>query len=101
MATYQELFDLANESSLRNRIAVACLIAAEAIRIENVNTTNHANRLLWAKSAFTDYRGAGERMLPAVLAQNASLTKAQLLAATDAAMQTAVNNAVDVFATGS
>ncbi len=98
MATYTELYDLMNESALRNKVAVACLVAAEAVRLEAEGTANHANRLTWAKATFTDPRAAGERMLPAILAQNATLTKAQILAASDGALQTAVNSAVNVFA---
>jgi hypothetical protein len=30
MATYKDLFDLRNNAELRNRVAVACVIAAEA-----------------------------------------------------------------------
>lgn len=89
-----------NDSALRNRVSVACLVAAEAVRVEAVNVPNHANRLSWAKATFVDARGTGERMLPAILAQNAALTRAQILAATDSALQTAVIAAVDVFATG-
>lgn len=100
MATYTELFDLMNDSALRNRVSVACLVAAEAVRVEAAGTANHANRLLWAKATFADARGAGERMLPAILAQNSGLTRAQILAAADSALQSAVNAAVDVFATG-
>ena len=98
MATYTELYDLMNESALRNRVAVACLVAAEAVRNEAAATANHDNRLAWAKATFTDPQATGERMLPAILAQNASLTRAQILAADDTALQTAVNNAVNVFA---
>ena len=98
MASYLELYDLMNESALRNRVAVACLVAAEAVRNEAVGTANHDNRLAWAKATFTDPQAASARMLPAILAQNASLTRAQILAATDGALQTAVNNAVNVFA---
>ena len=100
MATYTELFDLMNDSALRNRVSVACLVAAEAVRIEAGSVPNHANRLAWAKAAFSGPRETGERMLPAILAQNAGLTRAQILAAADSALQTAVNAAVDVFATG-
>ncbi len=39
-------------------------------------------------------------MLWAILAQNNSLTSAQITGAADSAILTAVNNAVNVFATG-
>lgn len=101
MALYQELYDLCNDSSLKNRTAIACVIAANAIRTEAGATANHANRLLWAKAALANPVGEAARMLPAVLAQNVASTVAQIQAATDATLQTAVNNAVDLFATGS
>lgn len=100
MATYTELFGLRANDALRNRITVACIIAAEAVRVENESTANHANRLLWAKSVFANPLAESDRMLWAVLAQNAAITLAQITGATDAQIQTAVNNAVNVFATG-
>ena len=100
MATYTELFDLRNNSGLQNRITVACVIQAEAIRSEDGGTANHAVRLLWAKSVFADPAQAGAQMLWAVLAGNASATVAQITGATDAQILTKVAAAVDVFATG-
>ena len=103
MATYSELYDIAtnNNGSLLNRITTACVIAAEAIRVESGATTNHANRLLWAKFVLQQPRMQAEKMIWAILAQNASATVAQINAATDATIQTAVGNAVDVLANGS
>ena len=45
MATYAELMTLFNYNPLANKIVVACIVAAEAIRSEDPATTNHANRL--------------------------------------------------------
>jgi len=101
MATYIELFNLAGASALRNRVAVAYTIAAEAVRTEDEGTANHANRILWAKGVFENPGTEAGRMLAAILAQNKDLTVAQIQGVTDAALQTAVNNAVNVFATGS
>lgn len=100
MATYIELFALRANDTLRNRITVACTIAANAIRNEAEATTNHANRLLWAKAVFVNPDAEGQRMLWAVLAQNAAVTTAQILNASDETVQAAVNAAVNVFATG-
>ena len=100
MATLAELYDARNNSSLRNKITAAVAIAAEAIRLENVNTANHANRLTWAKQAFTNPAGIAENIMWAVLAANESATAAQIAAVSDASIKTAVNAAVDVFATG-
>jgi hypothetical protein len=100
MATYAELFDLRSNSPLLNRIMVACIVAAETIRGEDGGTANHANRLLWAKAVFANPDAEASRMMMAVLAQNKDATIGQITGATDAAVQTAVDAAIDVFATG-
>jgi hypothetical protein len=100
MATYAELFDLKSNTAFKNKIAVACIVAAEAIRNELTSVANHANRLVWAASVFKTPEVESERMLWAVLAANKSATTAQITGATDATIQTAVDNAVNVFAVG-
>jgi len=100
MATYTELYELGSNSALRNRITGACLVAAQAVMAEATATANHANRLLWARDAFADPNGMGQKMLMAALAQNAALTVAQITAASDAALLSAVQAAINVFATG-
>ncbi len=101
MATYLELRALFNESDLVNKLQVACLVAAEAIRIEDGGTTNHANRLIWAKACFDNPQDKAEKLLMAVLASNKDLTVVQITGASDAALQTKVDAAIDVFADGS
>ena len=100
MATYTELYSLQSDDSLRNKVAVACIVAAEAIRVEDGGTANHANRLLWAKASFEDPIGAAEPMLRALLAANKAATEANISGASDVSIQTNVDAAVDIFATG-
>ena len=100
MATYSELRQLFGHGDLRNKIEVACIIAAEAIRTEDVATTNHANRILWAKKAFSNPNGIRDEMLMALLAANQEATVAAITGATDAVIQAKVDAAVDVFADG-
>jgi hypothetical protein len=100
MATYTELRTLINDSTLKDKVAIACLIAAETIRTEDVGTTNHANRVKWAKKVLIDPDGNADDMLRALLAQNAAATVATITSATDATIQTAVNAAVNIFADG-
>ena len=100
MATYAELLQAAENEALNKRVRVACIVAAEVIRSENPATTNHANRLLWAKAVFSNPGDAAQKMLWAALAQNRAMTLAQITGADDVAVQNAVNSAVDVFATG-
>lgn len=100
MATLAELATLLNDPALTSKTKAACLVAAQAIQAEDVNTANHANRLKWAKQTFIDPDGAGQRLLRAVLAANASATLAQINAAADSSIQSAVNAAVNTFADG-
>src|SRR5262245_18136145 len=99
--TYTELFQTAPNGVLLGRITAAVAIAANTINSEDGGTTNHANRLLWAKSVCANPAAEANRIVWMVLAQNAGITVASLMAATDAQVQTAVNNVINLFATGS
>jgi len=101
MATYMELKALFNHSDLQDKVQVACIVAAETIRSEDPGTSNHTNRLLWAKAAFEDPRSTQNEMLMALLAANKDASVASITGATDSAIQTKVDDAVDVFADGS
>jgi len=98
MATYDELLLASEDPGLRKKVKVACVVASEAIRVENTGTANHAARLTWAKAVFANPEQEAARMLWAVLAQNKSATLAQITGASDATVQTAVDAAVNVFA---
>lgn len=100
MATYTELYSLRNDSPLRNRVVVACLVSAEVVMAEVDTTPNHVNRLAWAASVFANSVAEAGRMFMAVLAANKSITIAQIQAATDEQIQTNVDNHIDLFATG-
>jgi hypothetical protein len=100
MATYAELNSLQNNDTIIEKVRVACVIAAEVIRGESGETDNHANRRLWAAAVFANPRGEGTRMLWAVIAANRDNTLEQIAGASDAQVQTAVDAAVDLFATG-
>jgi hypothetical protein len=100
MATYDELYSLRNNSALKNKVEIATVIAAETIMNEDGGTTNHANRLIWASAVFANPKAEANRMFMAVLAANADQTVVQITGATDAAIQTNVDDHVDLFATG-
>ncbi len=100
MATYAELFDLKSNSALLNRITTAAAIAADAIRLEDGGTANHANRLIWAKQAFVDPESTAKQMIWGLLAINKAATASNIQNATDAAILTNVQALVDVYATG-
>lgn len=98
MATYLELRQLSENSNLRIRCAVACVIAAESIRTESESTLNHANKMLWAKSVFSNPDAVSQSVLWAVLAANSSFSVEAIQAASDLTLQNAVNNAINIFA---
>lgn len=100
MATYAELYNLRNDSALRNKVVVAVIVAAETIMNEDGGTANHANRLIWAGSVFANPGFEADRMFMAVLAANSDLTVTQIQEASDAAIQTNVDAHIDLFATG-
>lgn len=100
MATYNELLSLFNHNDLKNRIIVACIVAANTIRKEDAGTTNHANRLLWARDAFANPTQQASQMLMALLAENKAATVAAITSVSDADLQTLVDAAVNVFAAG-
>lgn len=101
MATNEEIYGLWNESALKNRVVSQMIISAEAVMKELDTVPNHVNRLIWAKAAFTSPRSEGDRMFMAVLAANRDATVEQILGASDAAIQTNVDDHVDLFADGS
>jgi hypothetical protein len=101
MATYTELRQIFGHGDLLNRVEVACIVAAEKVRVEDAGTANHANRLLWDKATFSSSRRVAELMLMSLLAANRVLTTAQLTGVADESLQTAVDGAVNLFADGS
>jgi hypothetical protein len=100
MATYDELLQAAADTGLINHVRVAVFVSATNIMTEATATTNHANRLLWAKTVFNDPAAAGAKMMWPVLAQNKTATLAAITGADDATVQAAVDAAVNVFAQG-
>lgn len=97
MASYLELVEASQNSNLRHRIAVACVVEAETIRTEIDTTPNHALRLAWAKSVYKAPGTAADAFIWPVLAQNKAATLTQIVDASDAAIQTAVGAAIAVF----
>lgn len=98
MATYQDLLTAAQNDGLKQKVRVGCMIAANSIMTENPATTNHAARMAWARSVYENPEVIGKRMLWAVIAQNNAVALSAITGASDAAVQTAVNAAVDMFA---
>jgi hypothetical protein len=101
MATYDELLTIATSPSgdnLRKKLRVAVVVAADVVRVENISTPNHTNRLAWARQVMTNPDAEAARMQWAVLGQNRAFTAAQITGADDTTVQTAVNGAIDLLA---
>lgn len=100
MATFDELLAATNNTPLFDHVRVATFVAATDIMTEDPATLNHTNRLLWAKKVFQDPDIIGKKMMYPVLAQNRAAAIADILGADDATVLSAVNSAINVFATG-
>jgi hypothetical protein len=94
MATYAELIQAAGDSALIDKVRVACVIAADAIRQNGAAT---AAQKAWARGVFNNPETPQTGLLWAVLAQNKASTLAAILGATDTQVQTAVDAAVALF----
>lgn len=97
MATYLELYDLHNDESLRHRVAVAVTIKAQSLL--NLATPT-AGQVTWAIEALNNPLTKTDQLFRYVLAVNNALTTAQITSATDSAIQTQINSAVDKIISG-
>ena len=95
MASYEEIRTLFNDSALRNRTATAVIIAANGILGETAPVD--VARKAWANKAFSNPESEAKRVLMAVLAANNGATVPQIQGASDSALQTNVDNAIDLF----
>ena len=91
MATYTELFDLRNDSVLRNKIAVAVVVSAEG----KLAGTPTAEEAAWAVDVISNPDGTAKQVINLVLAANKDATPSAILAATDAAIQANVDAVID------
>ncbi len=94
MATLSELQDLAHNNDLRGKIERAITIKALAVTKE---ATPSAGRLQWGEDALASPDTQIQLMLNYVLAENAAAAIAQITSATDASIQTNVDDAVDAL----
>lgn len=93
MATYTELRQLFSNPDLREKVEVAVIIAANDL----ISGTPTAAQTAWAAQCFASPANEASKALMAVLASNAALTTAQILAATDEQLQMRVDAAVQTL----
>ena len=101
MAALTELRNLRSDVTMLQKVEGAVLIAADTIYNESAATTNHANRIIWAKQAMERPSGKTQAVWNAMLAANNTATVATILALFDSTIQTAVDTSIDLFADGS
>jgi hypothetical protein len=98
MATLEELSGLPGGpgwDDLILKIKAAVIIKAHAL----LTGTPTAGETAWAEEALTNPQNKSEIIIFYVLAANAGVTTAQILNASDSAIQTNVNSAVDQLVT--
>ncbi len=97
MATYTELFGLRSNSALINRIAVAVTIKAQTY----IDTTpSVSDELAWASRVLSAPGTEAQKMLYYLVAVDNTASISQITGASDAAVQTRVDAAVDALVAG-
>ena len=101
MANYTELSALrgnAGWDGLIERISIACIVMAHAITQE---ATPVEKRIAWARSTVKDPRAAAYcivwNVISAAYAANPNITTAQIMGASDAAIQTIVDSTIPML----
>lgn len=96
MATYEELYDLRSNTLLRNKVAVAVVVAAEA----KLTGTPTAAEAKWARSVVANPNNAANETLNLVLAANKDIAAGAISSASDTAIQSNVDSVVDGLIAG-
>jgi hypothetical protein len=79
MADYEDLYQLFNDSALRNRVIVATVVSAHALLAGNPTLNDRA----WFAAVMANPRNEGSKAFMAVLAANAGLAIASITGAGD------------------
>jgi len=98
MASYAEIYDIANDNAFLHRMSVAIVFAVDDIRQDATPPANQADRLLWTEKVMQNPTVAAKAMAWAVLSNYRDLTYAAITGASDSALQTVVNDTIDLFA---
>lgn len=102
MATLAELSTLINEGGpFADKVKAAILKTSIAVAFEDPGTTNHANRLALAKSFLSDPNGNYQKVMRYVIAANAAETLVDILALSDATIQSHCDASLAILADGS
>lgn len=97
MATYADLYAIKNDASLLGKVAVAVIKKAQLL-LDGVAPTS--NQLTWVEKALSNPEAVARVLLNYVIVVNSTLTVAQIQGASDTAVQSNVNDAVDKMIAG-
>jgi len=96
---YLETYNLRYQSqTLRPRVAVACVRAAQDILNESPATTDHAKRVAWANSSMSNADGMADRMMWGLIGNSTIQSLGD--AATDNDIQFVVNSLIGIYMGG-
>lgn len=98
MATYSELRTAFDDTTFRNRIATGLTDVAYQVLAESDGTANHANRLAYAFRVLENTQQEADRFAKALLVKSKAATIAQILGATDTAIETEIKAVWNEFA---
>lgn len=106
MAIYDDLIPFFDNGPLKRKVGFSMISVANDIREEDPGTTNHDNRVIWAKKVLSQLKvnlGGEEldKILWLILAENSDLTIAQISSATDAVVKGQVETMINFVADGS
>jgi len=103
-ATLEDLHSILTDNDVQNRCRAAMTRTAVNIKNEGSEAPNHGARLALAKSWLSDVNGGADDVQKYVVAAyaiaNASASKDDILAMSDAVLQSHVDASVDVFIAG-
>lgn len=108
-ATYDELMIALGNQALKDKVQVSILIVVDKINQgedtgPEFDSQNHDNRILWARAVMSDPGNStkeAERFFPIIIVSNRDSAIEAILNASDAAVQTKVEEIVDLFAVAS
>lgn len=89
-------YNLKSNAQFKARVSAAISVAANDIMNEDAGTTNHTERLVWAKASIKDPETVAEQMLWLVV-QNPTI-QTNGLSSSDNDIQFVVNSYVDFLA---
>ncbi len=100
MATLLEQLLAAGDDDLGEKMQAVIPVVALGIYDDPTPPANQTERLAWAKDALLKPKAWAETMISVVIAANKDATYANIIGASDAAIEQNVMDAVDLFAAG-